>query len=234
MKKYCICNLLRLISLAFLLWLPCISVAQELSPQVLEDEMVKLTVQPRTYKGYFGKNLDFGQGTFCKKEATYALDWSSQVGEVSAKADENFNIQMNVRFHGSKIRAQGYRKGGITCLWMGGEGTLQVQDIGIQVNLMRDEAQNKTVVDLRDLQFKGLAFKNVEIYVPILSLLSGTAPDWLNGLIEDNLNYFLHYFISSSLGRRLDQYLSNKLNDYLENNPKPVFHPLGENELDFN
>ena len=192
--------------------------------QAYAGKLHTIMVEPNQYTGHLGRNAS-APGTFCEKESTYFIKWQARISDAIVNLDpKSLVADIVLKLDRNFLDAAGYRKGGLTCLWMGGEGRLDLGAIEVHLKLLAKQGKKLSVrypaFELDALRFDQLKITQVNMEVPFLNpfgnQVSGDAPDWLNQLIQDNLNGVISVALQTSLKTRLNDYVTDRLGDFLE------------------
>jgi len=185
-------------------------------PTDLEKDLESALLRPSVYRGFHQRSFDYGRGVFCHKRAQYSLNWKAELGDFTAELTEEGTIKIHLEFDRSFIDISGSRIGGLLCIWNGGSGRINVDNLTVDF-ILSPSADNKSPdIDLRSIQIHGFTINQVTTNVPFFYIENGTAPDWLVAHIEKNFNYYIPKFLQSSLGARFDKALSKKIRDAID------------------
>jgi len=200
-------------------------------------ELEKAVVEPHHYAAKFGKNTDNGRKLFCNEEQTYFVDIIAEAGDAAASVNEQGVATINYALRNTKLKAEGYRKGGWACLWLGGGGEIELGRIDVSVKLFptADASHPRVALDLLffdDLRLRNLNVGGIPLHLfPFVS--HGNLPGWMNTVVKVNLDGWIEFLIRTRVGERLNDKLTSafgeKLRKIREESGFQDGNPMGAN-----
>jgi hypothetical protein len=165
--------------------------------------------EPLRYAGSFsGVNVE--SGTFCENRKEYQVFWEARVRNVVVELGQEGSAAVKVDFDRSRVSAAGWRQGGFLCMWNGGRGETEVRSATAQFRLL-PRPDGSLRVEADSMFIGGLKFKNIQVYLPLIGMWAGDAPEWLNEWITRNINALSKHLLASSLRNRVNDALSESL-----------------------
>ena len=187
-----------------------------LKEETRKDLMNVFIQRPTSYVGMKNGWFDEGEGTFCRKESSYSVMWNANIGLSDLNLRDNGSVHIHLAFKNTSIEISSFRKGGLSCTWYGGGARVNLDQVSIDFDLAPIGADSRLNLDFTGFEVSGLSLDHLTIATPIYSALDGTAPDWINELVENNLNFWVAEFLKSNLHKRLNNFASDKFAEWVK------------------
>ena len=179
-------------------------------------------LKPELYSGFSGKIVSLDSKWNCKdRRYFWSLKWEAQLDDVIVNYDPQTPDVTTVQLilKDSKVRSQYYKKGGFFCSWSGGEGVIEAGKVFTTINI--HAATNEDGVpefSLEELSVKDIDIHDVEVlYATLFSAKFKGSSDGFADWVEVNLNKIIKAFLKTSLKKRLDKMINDKIKEAVGN-----------------